>query len=378
MARHPALARVSAATLLAFACAACGHSDTSRTSATAGTSSAANTHEATQVILIATERGQGGGRLVGVAVDGSRQSELTQLDGSVVLDRSPVVSPDGKWVVFASNRLRPHPQGTSLWRVSIEGGTPIRLTHGPHVDRDPRISPDAQWLYFCSNRAGAYSGSGTYNLHRAQLKDNGSLGTSEVVVSGEGQILSPSISPDGAEIVYMQVEASGESALWKAPTDRSASPVALTKGPSDMTPAWGPNGTIAFAARVPQRSDADVYLMPASGGERRVVLDTPITDETGPRWSKDGRYLFAIGMYRSATSDKPLLGSVIAIDLQEVPMWRALHDPAAVETRIGLGLVPEGFSAREIRKNKPYKQALKEVLTEALRNSGSQQSRERQ
>lgn len=368
---------MSAATLLALM--ACGHSNASRTSATAGTSSTGSTSEAAQIVLIATERGHGGGRLVGVAVDGSRQRELTQLDGAVVLDRSPVVSPDGHWVLFASNRLRREPQGTSLWRVSIDGGVATRLTHGPHVDRDPRFSPDGEWLYFCSNRAGTERGSSTYNVYRARLRDNGSVGESEVVVASEGQILSPSISPNGAEIVYMQVEASGESALWKAPTDGSTRPVALTAGPFDMTPAWGPDGTIAFASRVPQRSDADVYLMPASGGERRVVLDTPLTDETGPRWSKDGRHLFAIGMYRSATSGKPLLGSVIAVDLQEqVPVWRALHDPAAVETRIGLGLVPEGFSAPEMRKNKPYKQALTEVLKQALRNNESQRSRERQ
>ena len=28
-----------------------------------------------------------------------------------------------------------------------------------------------------------------------------------------------------------------------------------------MTPAWGPDGRIAFAARVPGREDADVYLV---------------------------------------------------------------------------------------------------------------------
>ncbi len=110
-----------------------------------------------------------------------------------------------------------------------------------------------------------------------------------------------------------------------------------------------------------------------------MLLDTTITDETGPRWSKDGRYVFAIGMYRSATDGKPLLGSVIALDRKEqLPTWRALHDPAAVETRIGLGLMPRTINAQTLHTNPAYKEALKEVLLQEAQRNESRQSRESQ
>ncbi len=307
--------------------------------------------------------------MVGVAVDGSRQRELTDLGGKVILDRSPVVSADGRWVFFASNRRRSGLEGTNLWRVSIAGGEPVQLTDGPQVDRDPRVSPDGEWLYFCSNR------SGSYNLYRAPLGVDGMLGTATLVVESDGQILSPSVSPDGTQVVYMEVDEEGASRLWTSAVPKGAK-MTLTNGPADMTPAWGSSGEIAFAARVPGRADADIYVMPEMGGEREMVLDTTVTDETGPRWSGDGRYLFAIGMYRSATDGKPLLGSVIALDRQEqVPVWRALHDPSAVETRIGLGLLPGPIDAQMLHKNKSYKTALREVLTQEVLRNESRQSR---
>ncbi|MCP4447778.1 MAG: hypothetical protein GY811_20935 [Myxococcales bacterium] len=320
--------------------------------------------KASEVALVVTERADRGGRLVGVALDGSRLTELTELSGKAILDRSPIVTGNGRWVVFASNRQRDSIGDTSLWRVSSEGGQLLRVSKGEHIDRDPRISPDGKWLYFCSNR------SGSFDLYRAQFDDrSGTVGEVALVLASDGQILSPTISPDGQSLAYMEVGAEGESRLWTVSANGEGK-AAITDGPADMTPAWGPSGTIAFAARVPGRDDADVYLMPAVGGDRTMLLDTTIADETGPRWSADGRYIFAIGVYRSATDGRPLLGSVIALDREEqVPKWRALHDPATVETRIGLGLVPRGIDAEMLRKNREYKEALTEVLSiEALRN----------
>ena len=51
-------------------------------------------------------------------------------------DRQPVFSPDGKWVVFASNRGGP----MNLWQISVETGTVNRLTEDNSVDFDAAIS----------------------------------------------------------------------------------------------------------------------------------------------------------------------------------------------------------------------------------------------
>jgi serine/threonine protein kinase/Tol biopolymer transport system component len=70
-------------------------------------------------------------------LDGSDQKQLT--DGGIE-DYNPHLSPDGSWVVFNSNRTgRDAP-----WRVGIDGGEPaLLLDHSAHVEG---VSPDGQWV----------------------------------------------------------------------------------------------------------------------------------------------------------------------------------------------------------------------------------------
>ena len=317
------------------------------------------------IILVAAERASQGGRLVRVSSDGARQSALTTLPaGSTTLDRSPVFMPDGLSLVFVSNRERASLSETSLWFLAAGDESPRRLTQSEATDRDPRISPDGKWLYFCSNR------DGSFDVYRARLSATGTLGTIERVTNLPEQVLSPSLSPDGSELAYMAVDAEGASSIWRARVDGSGQAKQLTPGPQDMTPAWGKDNTIAFASRAVGRDDADLFLIDADGGNRRSLIDAPNTDETGPRWSNDGRYLFAIGMYRSARDGRPLLGSIVFVDMKEKERrLRALHDPSAVESRIGLALVPTPLDARAMRQNAFYEDALQKVLLQsAARN----------
>ena len=309
------------------------------------------------IILVATERASQGGRLVTVSSDGARQSALATLPAGVTtLDRSPVFAPDGFSLVFVSNRDRMSLSETSLWFLPADG-EPRRLTNGEAIDRDPRISPDGKWLYFCSNRGGSF------DVYRAAFSATGTMGELERVTDLPDQILSPSLSPDAREIVYMAVNAEGESSIWRARVDGSGEASQLTPGPMDMTPAWGQDNAIAFASRAVGRNDADLFLIDADGSNRRSLIDAPNTDETGPQWSHDGRYLFAIGMYRSAHDGKPILGSIVFVDMKEkVRRLRALHDPSAVESRIGLALVPGPLDAKAMRKNEAYADALRKVL----------------
>src|SRR5262249_38047035 len=54
----------------------------------------------------------------------------------------PACTPDGKWVVF--QRMASATQATSLWKVSIDGGEPKRVTD--YFALRPTISPDGKWI----------------------------------------------------------------------------------------------------------------------------------------------------------------------------------------------------------------------------------------
>ena len=69
-------------------------------------------------------------------------------------DLEPDVSPDGRWVVFASDRHAPHGQH-ALWRLSLETGEVESLGDPPAgEDRQPRYAPDGRWIVFRSTRGG--------------------------------------------------------------------------------------------------------------------------------------------------------------------------------------------------------------------------------
>ncbi|MDX3188758.1 prolyl oligopeptidase family serine peptidase [Streptomyces sp. MN03-5084-2B] len=96
---------------------------------------------------------------------------MGELTAEAVVDRlvprTPRISPDGRWVVFASSPVgRPgeHPV-SGLWLAPADGSEPPReFAAAEAEDREPRWSADSAWVYFLSDRAGR----GTAQLHRAR------------------------------------------------------------------------------------------------------------------------------------------------------------------------------------------------------------------
>jgi hypothetical protein len=69
-------------------------------------------------------------------------------------DVEPALSPDGRWVAWASDRGELGGR-YSLWRLSLAGGVPEAVSHPPAGDdRQPAWSPDGQWLAYRSTRGG--------------------------------------------------------------------------------------------------------------------------------------------------------------------------------------------------------------------------------
>lgn len=92
-----------------------------------------------------------------------------ELSGERVVDSTtpftPVLSPDGRWVVFmvrTVGQAGEHPV-SALWIAAADGSVPPRaLTPGSAEDSTPRWSPDSESIFFLSDR----SESGIAQLHR--------------------------------------------------------------------------------------------------------------------------------------------------------------------------------------------------------------------
>lgn len=136
-----------------------------------------------------TEAG-GDTELFFVGLDGSAPRRLTFSDG---FDGDARISPDGKQIVFASNR----DGNDDIYLMDIDGSNVRRLTNNPASDVHPSWSPDGRWIVFASTR-----GSGTaMNTHDIYIMAADGSNQCQLT-QGQTPEWRPVWSPDGQWIAY--------------------------------------------------------------------------------------------------------------------------------------------------------------------------------
>jgi eukaryotic-like serine/threonine-protein kinase len=172
-------------------------------------------------------------------------AKLSQIVASTLLDTNAQFSPDGKQIVFQSDRsghseiwtsasnglgsmqltrLSAH-SGSPRWSpdaqsivfdssvegqfevyvMTASGGKPKRLTNNAALDAVPTWSRDGLWIYFASDRTGRFE---VWKVSRD--------GGNPVQVTRKGGFLGIE-SEDGKSLFYTKVD--GTSGLWETPVD---------------------------------------------------------------------------------------------------------------------------------------------------------------
>jgi Tol biopolymer transport system component/DNA-binding winged helix-turn-helix (wHTH) protein len=183
-------------------------------------------------------------------------------------------------LVFSSDRGG----ARALWRISSQGGEPVKLDVGAWNPTWPTISIRGNHLAFVESFIDA-------NIWRIPLPGSTSQNKTPVkLISSTRYDSSAQYSPDGKRIAFRS-DRSGSNEIWLCDSE-GQSPVQLTHvgGPLAGSPRWSPDGQyIAFDSR--HEGQSHIYVISADGGPVRRLTEQPAI-QVVPKWSSDGRWIY--------------------------------------------------------------------------------------
>jgi Tol biopolymer transport system component/DNA-binding winged helix-turn-helix (wHTH) protein len=221
--------------------------------------------------------------------DGSGQKQLA-IDARV--SRAVSVSPDGRYLVFASDRT-----GTfHIWRSNIDGGNLKQLTSGLG-EVYPHCSPDGRWVVYQQGYGWVKS-----TLWKVPLEGGESLQLTE------DKSIRPFVAPDGKRVAYYYMDERG----WRIGVSsldggRPVKSFALPPTVVERVVRWTPDGQAV--AYIDSSGGVDnIWAQPLDGSPPLQLTNFKADKIRAFDWSRDGRSLAIVRL--SETSDVILISGL--------------------------------------------------------------------
>jgi Tol biopolymer transport system component len=202
------------------------------------------------------------------------------------------ISPRGEWLAYSEA----HTSG-SLWKVAIaagQAGKPLQVTTTTKRDLFPNYSPDGKRLVFQSDRSG---------VNEIWMSDADGGNAVQLTTFGKGWSGSPRWSPDSRTIAFD----SNVGGSWDIYVIRSEGgrPVRLTTHPTnDIVPTWSRDGQWIYFNSMRTGRYEIWKIRPDGSSETQVTTGSGSTAVESP----DGRYVYYTNMLNRAVFKMPVEG----------------------------------------------------------------------
>lgn len=217
-------------------------------------------------IVFTSDRG-GADNVWVMQADGSNPRQITHEDFR--LPSSPAWTPDGEYIV-----VRKHFTGTrslgagELWMIHVQGGSGLQLTErqGWTADQnEPYVSPDGRWVYYSFSGPFDYNRNvhqGIYHINRFDRQ----TGRIEPVTRAAGGAVRPVPSPDGSQLAFVR-RIENQTVLMLRDLDSGSERVLLKGLDHDQQETWAIHGVYPSYAWTPDGRE----IVLSFGGEIHAV-----------------------------------------------------------------------------------------------------------
>jgi eukaryotic-like serine/threonine-protein kinase len=168
-----------------------------------------------------------------------------------------------------------------IWVLDLARGVRTRLTFGPVQNTTPVWSPDGKWIAYASVR------NSRSNLYR---KRSDGSGAEEVLLSNEQVDTVEDWSRDGKYLLYSRGAIGLDAELWAVPLTGEPKPWLVVPHAAVLYGSrLSPDGHwLAYESN--ESGTVQMYIVPFRGGQGKWQLTS--NGSSGPAWTGDGKELF--------------------------------------------------------------------------------------